>query len=99
MDTNFQMLNELLKQYHPRKRGFINADEIMLITEVLHLAEMDTLALRNLRDFTVAFVGNKTNDTVEDWDRMSAICTIIDVEIIKKGERCNGTILQNKRNL
>lgn len=85
MQTNFQMLKELLEKYHPQTRGFISVEESKLIKETLHLAEMDTLALRNLRDFTVAFVVDKTNDTVEDWDRMSAICTVIDNEIFKQG--------------
>jgi hypothetical protein len=85
MKTNFQMLKELEGKYHPKKRGFINAEESNLIKETLCLAEMDVLALRNLRDFTVAFFGNKQNDTVEDWDKMSAICTVIDSEIIRQG--------------
>ena len=85
MKTNFQMLKELLEKYHPQTRGFISVEESKLIKETLHLAEMDILALRNLRDFTVAFIGNKDNDTIEDWDRMSAICTIIDNEIFKQG--------------
>ena len=85
MQTNFQMLKELLEKYHPQTRGFISVEESKLIKETLHLAEMDILALRNLRDFTVAFIGNKDNDTIEDWDRMSAICTIIDNEIFKQG--------------
>lgn len=84
MNTNFQMLKELLEKYHPQTRGFVSAEESKLIKETLHLAEMDILALRNLRDFTVAFVVDKTNDTIEDWDRMSAICTIIDNEIRKQ---------------
>ena len=85
MKTNFQMLKELLEKYHPQTRGFVSVEESKLIKETLHLAEMDVLALRNLRDFTVAFVVDKTNDTIEDWDRMSAICTIIDNEIVKRG--------------
>jgi hypothetical protein len=43
------------------------------------------LALRNLRDFTVAFIGNKENDTIEDWDKMSAITHVIDTQIVKNG--------------
>lgn len=85
MKTNFQMLKELLEKYHPQTRGFVSVEESKLIKETLHLEEMDILALRNLRDFTVAFVVDKDNDTIEDWDRMSAICTIIDHEIIKQG--------------
>jgi hypothetical protein len=85
MKTNFQMLRELLKIYHPKQKGIVSKEEIKIIKETLHIAEMDILALRNLRDFTVAFFGNKQNDTVEDWDKMSAICTVIDSEIIRQG--------------
>ena len=85
MKTNFQMLKELLEKYHPQTRGFVSVEESKLIKETLHLTEMNVLALRNLRDFAVAFISNKNNDTIEDWDRMSAICTVIDHEIIKQG--------------
>lgn len=56
-----------------------------MITETLHLTEMDILALRNLRDFTVAFFNGKTNDTVEDLDKMSAITYVIDRELLNRG--------------
>lgn len=85
MNTNFQMLRELLEKYHPQQRGWVSIEESKLIEETLHLAEMDILALRNLRDFTVAFIGNKENDTIENWDRMSAITYIIDTIISQKG--------------
>jgi hypothetical protein len=85
MKTNFQMLRELLKIYHPKQRGIVSKEEIKIIKETLHIAEMDILALRNLRDFTVAFIGHKKDGTMEDWDRMSAIIHIIDIEIMQKG--------------
>lgn len=85
MNTNFQMLKELLEKYHPQKRGFISAEEIKLVKETLHITEMNILALRNLRDFTVAFLCNTEDNTREDWDRMSAITHIIDIEIMQKG--------------
>ena len=84
MNTNFQMLRELLEKYHPQERGWVSAEESKLIEEILHLAEMDILALRNLRDFTVVFLGHKEPST-EDWDRMSAITYVIDTEISQKG--------------
>lgn len=91
MNTNFQMLRELLEIYHPKTRGWVSAEEIKLIKETLHIAEMDILALRNLRDFTVMFLSEeaKENETIENimanWDRMSAITHLIDTEIIDKG--------------
>ena len=85
MNTNFQMLKELLKTYKPKQRGFVNFDEANLITETLHLKEMNILALRNLRDFTVAFFSNQEKDTMENWDKMSAITYIIDTQIVELG--------------
>ena len=85
MRTNFQMLRELLKIYRPKQRGCVYEDEMHLITETLHLEEMDVLALRNLRDFTVAFFSSKEKDTMENWDKMSAITYIIDAQIVELG--------------
>lgn len=83
MQTNFQMLRELLKQYHPKTRGVISEKEYKLVAGTLHLAEMDILQLRNLRDFTVAHMGR--SEDMEDWDRMSAITYCIDSAIISLG--------------
>ena len=83
MNTNFQMLKELNAKYNPEAEGFISEKEQRLIKETLCLAEMDVLALRNLRDFTVMFFG-KLN-TTESSDKMSAIVYMIDREIFTKG--------------
>lgn len=83
MNTNFQMLRELLEKYNPKQRGIVSAEEMKLIEETLCIAEMNTIALRNLRDFTVLFLGK--SDKMEDWDKMSAITSVIDLEIMQKG--------------
>lgn len=83
MNTNFQMLRELLDVYHPEQIGIMNADEAELIRKTLHIDEMDILQLRNLRDFTVAHMGRSKN--MEDWDRMSAITCRIDHRIFDLG--------------
>ena len=91
MNTNFQMLRELLEQYHSQKRGFILDDEMELIENILHLKEMDILALRNLRDFTVLFLSREakeneiTENIIENLDKMSAITYVIDMKITQKG--------------
>ena len=91
MNTNFQMLRELLEQYHPQERGFILDDEIELIENILHLKEMDILALRNLRDFMVLFLSREakeneiTENIIENLDKMSAITFVIDMKITQKG--------------
>ena len=82
MKTNFQMLKELLEAYHPQERGIATAYEVKLIKEKLHIEEMDVLQLHNLRDFIVLFLSNK--DTMEAWDQMSAISSVIDRDIRSK---------------
>ena len=86
MKTNFLMLRELLEKYHPKTRGFVSSEESELIKTALHLKEMNVLALRNLRDFTVLFISSKENDIRENWDKLSAITFVIDLEILNKGE-------------
>ncbi len=83
MDTNFHMLRELLIKYSPEQRGIASIEEVNLIKETLHIDEMDILQLRNLRDFTVSHIGK--SNTMEDWDKMSAITHIIDMRISKLG--------------
>lgn len=83
MKTNFLMLKDLLKIYHPTERGIITYVEGELIRNALHLKEMDILALRNLRDFVVAHMSRY--DDMENWDRMSAITHVIDMEISYQG--------------
>lgn len=84
MKTNFQMLRELLENYHPKTRGMLSGDEYKLVVDTLHLNEMDVLQLRNLRDFTVAHMGR--SEDMEDWDRMSAIVYCIDSALVSLGE-------------
>ncbi len=83
MNTNFQMLRELLEKYHPKERGMLVDGEYKLVSDTLHLNEMDILQLRNLRDFTVAHMGR--SEKMEDWDRMSAITYCIDARLIELG--------------
>ena len=83
MNTNFQMLRELLEKYHPVNRGIMNITETNLIRETLHINKMDVLQLRNLRDFTVLYLGK--SEKMKDWDIMSAITYCIDSAIIELG--------------
>ena len=82
MKTNFQMLRELLEEYEPETWGICTKEEATLITDTLHIKEMDLLQLRNLRDFVVAAM---PDDDMSYMDKMSAITYIIDCEIIEKG--------------
>lgn len=83
MKTNFQMLSELLENYHPAQQGMLSGEEYKIIVDTLHLIEMDVLQLRNLRDFTVAHMSR--SEDMKDWDRMSAIVYCIDSFIANLG--------------
>ena len=83
MRTNFLMLRDLLEKYTPEEKGLVNQYEYQTIESSLCLNEMDILQLRNLRDFTVAYIGR--SDSLVDWDRMSAIVYVIDNYIVKLG--------------
>ena len=48
MKTNYLMLTDLLKIYHPETRGVVSASEVDTITTTLCLDEMNILQLRNL---------------------------------------------------
>ena len=83
MDTNRLRLKDLLDKYHPETRGIMSLYEMDMIEEMLHLNEMCVLGLRHLRDFVVLHLGQSEN--MEDWDRMSAIITVIDMKIMEHG--------------
>ena len=83
MKTNHLMLRELLGKYHPKEKGILSDGEYELVKTTLCLDEMDILALRNLRDYTVANMGR--SNKIEDWDRMSAITYVIDTQIVELG--------------
>lgn len=90
MKTNFQNLRELDKQYTPKVRGVLNAEEISLIRKTLEIRRMNEIELRNLRDFVVMFYSK--NKDIEDMDKMlnrmdklSAITAVIDSELLDKG--------------
>ena len=83
MKTNHLMLRELLENYHPQERGILSKEEYDFVNKTLCLNEMNILALRNLRDYTVVRMAR--SEKMEDWDRMSAITHCIDLKIIELG--------------
>lgn len=85
--ANFQDVKSLLAMYRPEMRGFVTADEKILIRQALHLNRRDILDLRNLRDFIVLFFDKdgKMEEIGENMDKMSAITTIIDRKIWELG--------------
>ena len=87
MDTNYQMLLQLNKEYDALEhtRGIVSMKEIYLINEKLHLDEMSILDLRNLRDFIVLFFTMKDDVDMEVMDKMSAYVSVIDNKIFNLG--------------
>ena len=91
MPTNFQMIRELKKTYGSRAHtpGFLTDGEAEEIRTILRLKEMDILALRNLRDFTVAVWADhdqdRTDESFRKMDEISAITHVIDMQIVSLG--------------
>jgi hypothetical protein len=87
MNTNFQMIKELNKKYDAMShtRGFATKEEVELISKTLCLEEMDILQLRNLRDFVVIFLDQMDMERISKMDKISAITSVIDNYIWKKG--------------
>lgn len=88
MKTNFQMLRDL-DGFTPEHRGMLTGKEVKYVIETLHINEMDELALRNLRDFTVMYFDRKMEKyyggSDEDFrkackllDISSGVCGVID---------------------
>lgn len=93
MKTNYQMLKDL-DDFNPKTRGVLTGEEAWHIAETLHLAEMDELALRNLRDTAVMFYSlkvdrlerdGKDNAAYDLMDIMSGITGVIDNALWKIG--------------
>ena len=82
--TNHMMLKELLKAYHPETKGIVTNNEAQMIKEILCLGNRTTIELRNLRDYVVTSMSRL--ESMEDWDRMSAITHCIDIELTNRGE-------------
>ncbi len=98
--TNYQLLRELEDTFSPRQRGIFEDDEVAKIEDSLKIKERTILDLRNLRDFTVLYLGNRKDmyreskkaDTEENVkkavdliDLMSGITTVIDTQIFALG--------------
>ena len=82
--TNFTLIRELDAKYTPQNRGILSFQEVSLIKETLQLEDATELELRNMRDFVVAYLGNKDDNAVT-WDKMSAITNVIDTVLFVKG--------------
>lgn len=93
MKTNFQLLKDL-EGFSPRAKGVLSGEESRHIASTLHLAEMDELALRNLRDTAVMLYSIKIDQLERDEkdhekydliDIMSAITAVIDDALYSMG--------------
>lgn len=71
------LLRELTVQFHPHRRGWLDAQEISQVEKILHLDEMTLIELRNMRDMAVMFF--------EDMDVISGVTSVIDRHIFNMG--------------
>ena len=94
MKTNYQMLSTLDAVFTPMQRGVISATEFDIVKRTLYISRMDELALRNLRDFAVMYYTTKVeklqeskqyDDAFAMLDRMSAVTSVVDSQIVKLG--------------
>ena len=91
MPTNFQLIRELKKTYGSRTHtlGFLTDEEAEEISKTLRLKEMNILALRNLRDLTVAIWADhdqdRNDESFKKMDEISAITYMIDMQIVSLG--------------
>ena len=90
MGTNVKMLKNLEEVFNPKRAGILSNEEVKLVTNTLHLKEMDELSLRNLRDTTVMFYSLREFEKDEEekikiMDKISAITAVIDEHIFLLG--------------
>lgn len=82
-DTDFVLLKRLAEVYHPATRGFVSGPEAELIRNYLEIDYRTVLQLRNLRNTVVMMLGPIFQ---ENFDKVSAITHIIDMELLDRGE-------------
>lgn len=79
--TDFVLIRKLLEVYSPANRGFSTNEEIALIKSCLQLDCRTILQLRNLRNTVVMML----DDSLDAYDKMSAIVGVIDCQIFSCG--------------
>ena len=82
-DTDFVLLKRLAEVYRPATRGFVSGPEAELIRNYLEIDCRTVLQLRNLRNIVVMMLGPLFKD---DFDKVSAITHIVDMELFDRGE-------------
>ena len=93
METNFQMLKRLYREFKPENKGFLSGTEVEKIESYLYLNDRrDILDLRNLRDFTVMYFSqlkrdcDRASEKFDDlMDLVSGVTAVIDSHIFELG--------------
>ena len=85
--TDYEMLLDLNRKYEPKRRGFCNNEECLLIKSELQIKERDILSLRNLRNTAVLYFSDEQDPDklIEKMDKMGAVCSIIDSRLFNLG--------------
>jgi hypothetical protein len=82
-DTDFVLLKRLSEVYRTAQRGIVSGPEMELIQNYLEINGRTIIQLRNLRNTVVIMLGPLFKD---DYDKVSAITHIIDMELVNRGE-------------
>ena len=89
LKTNFENIKRLDKQYRPKQRGVIYADEKVMIREELQLEQMDYIGLCNLNDFVKMYytlLRDSTKDIEQQLylrNKESSITFVIELAIMR----------------
>ena len=81
-DTDFVLIKRLSEIYHPAQKCIVSGPEMLLIQKYLEFDRRSVLQLRNLRNSVVMLMSEIDN---RDFDRMSAITHVIDMELLNRG--------------
>lgn len=91
--TDLQTVGELKDKFKPANPAVITDDEAKLVKDILEIDARNDIELQNIRDMTVMLFGqwasaakpNHLDDVMSLMDAMSAVCTVIDGEKMRRG--------------
>lgn len=92
--TDYHAILELRESYTPQAHGFVTKEEREKITQILELKSRSDIELQNIRDMSVmvyqqfvdcAQANNLVEKVLQEMDKISAICHVIDLEKVERG--------------
>lgn len=86
METNFTMIKKFMRGgFKPKAFGIISNDEVKVVQNALKIEGRDVMDLRNLRDMVVLYHMHYDDESMESFDRLSAVTAVIDEAIYDLG--------------